>query len=302
MLYKYISSKRIISKVLTDLDLGEENIRITDLLEWIGESLLKVGSFPRFIIRTTGREDLPVLEISNYQSELPYDFHSLIQVSYSTSASGPFYPMRYATGSYDYNPEVNDVTDTGVEDITSTSNLVTLCMQLYNLSYADALVKVNTEVNTREVLNSLLTSTSTSISDITDSTDYTYTIRGGYIKTNQSTGYLQLSYQAIPTDIEGYPLIPDNESYVEALYWYCVMKLYYPKWVTGTIRDAVYYDARRSWNYYRKQAYGEAMMPDKGQLESIKNTWLRLIPNINEYDTSFSNLGQQEIVYNHATE
>ncbi|MFA5397251.1 MAG: hypothetical protein WC346_14670 [Methanogenium sp.] len=302
MLYKYISSKRIISKVLTDLDLGEENIRITDLLEWIGESLLKVGSFPQFIIRTTGREDLPVLEISNYQSELPYDFHSLIQVSYSTSASGPFYPMRYATGSYDYNPEVNDVTDTGVEDITSTSNLVTLCMQLYNLSYADALVKVNTEVNTREVLNSLLTSTSTSISDITDSTDYTYTIRGGYIKTNQSTGYLQLSYQAIPTDIEGYPLIPDNESYVEALYWYCVMKLYYPKWVTGTIRDAVYYDARRSWNYYRKQAYGEAMMPDKGQLESIKNTWLRLIPNINEYDTSFSNLGQQEIVYNHATE
>ena len=302
MLYKYISSKRIISKVLTDLDLGEENIRITDLLEWIGESLLKVGSFPQFIIRTTGRADLPVLEISNYQSELPYDFHSLIQVSYSTSASGPFYPMRYATGSYDYNPEVNDVTDTGVEDITSTSNLVTLCMQLYNLSYADALVKVNTEVNTREVLNSLLTSTSTSISDITDSTDYTYTIRGGYIKTNQSTGYLQLSYQAIPTDIEGYPLIPDNESYVEALYWYCVMKLYYPKWVTGTIRDAVYYDARRSWNYYRKQAYGEAMMPDKGQLESIKNTWLRLIPNINEYDTSFSNLGQQEIVYNHATE
>ena len=302
MLYKYISSKRIISKVLTDLDLGEENIRITDLLEWIGESLLKIGGFPQFIIRTTGREDLPVLEISNYQSELPYDFHSLIQVSYSTSASGPFYPMRYATGSYDYNPEVNDVTDTGVEDITSTSNLVTLCMQLYNLSYADALVKVNTEVNTREVLNSLLTSTSTSISDITDSTDYTYTIRGGYIKTNQSTGYLQLSYQAIPTDIEGYPLIPDNESYVEALYWYCVMKLYYPKWVTGTIRDAVYYDARRSWNYYRKQAYGEAMMPDKGQLESIKNTWLRLIPNINEYDTSFSNLGQQEIVYNHATE
>lgn len=302
MVYKYVSSKRVISKVLTDLDLGEENIRTADLLEWIGESLLKIGGFPQFIIRTTGREDLPVLEISNYQSELPYDFHSLIQVSYSTSADGPFYPMRYATGSYDYNPEVNDSTDTNVEDITSTSNLVTLCMQLYNLSYADALVKINTEENTRGILNSLLQSSSTDITDSTNTTDYTYTIRGGYIKTNQSTGYLQLSYQAIPTDLEGYPLIPDNESYIEALYWYCVMKLYYPKWVTGTIRDAVYYDARRSWNYYRKQAYGESMMPDKGQLESIKNTWLRLIPNINEYDTSFSNLGQQELVYNHATE
>lgn len=300
MLYKLTSSKRVISKVLTDADIQEENIRISDLLEWIGEGLIKIGGFPQFIIRTTGREEIPVITLSNYQAELPYDFHSLIQVSFCTTENGPFYPMRQATGSYEPNPIVTEVS-TNVEDITANSNLVILAMQLYNLSYADALTKINTEANTRSILNSLLVNNKVNPNASTDTTDYIYTIRGGYIKTNQESGFLQITYHAIPTDLDGYPLVPDNESYIEALYWYCVMKLYYPKWVTGSIRDAVYYDARRSWNYYRKQAYGEAMMPDKGQLESIKNSWLRLIPNINEYDTSMSNIGQQEVVYNHAT-
>ncbi len=302
MVYKLESAKRVVAKVLTDLDLQEENIRISDILQYIGEGLLKIGAFPQFLIRTTGREDLPFIELSNYQAELPYDFHSIIQVSYGTTVNGPFYPMRYATGSYEHNPVGSTTTDTGVEDITATSNLVTLCMQLYDLTYDQALIKLNTEPNTRSILNSLLTTTSSTTSGPTSTEDFIYTIRGGYIKTNQGTGFIQLSYQAIPTDLEGYPLIPDNESYIEALYWYCVMKLYYPKWVTGSIRDAVYYDARRSWNYYRKQAYGEAMMPDRGQLESIKNSWLRLIPNVNEFDNSFSTNGQQELIYNHATE
>jgi hypothetical protein len=121
---------------------------------------------------------------------------------------------------------------------------------------------------------------------------------GNYIKINISSGYLMMAYQAIPTDKNGYPLIPDNESFLEAIYWYINMKLMYPEWREGRVRDAVYYDARRSWNYYRKQAYGEAMMPNADQLESLKNTWLRLVPNIDEHATFYSTLSDQEIIYN----
>ena len=301
MIYKLCSIKRVISKVLTDLDLQEENIRISDMLSWASEALLKIGGFSTLSIKTTGREEQPLLEISNYQAELPFDFHSLIQVSYGTSADGPFYPMRYATGSYEHNPVVTDAINTNVEDTTPTTSLVTLAMQLYSLSYEDALSLINTDVSIRGILSGLLVTTP-STSTLTDTSDYIYTIRGGWIKTNQSTGYLLMSYQAIPIDLEGYPLIPDNESYIEAIYWYIVMKLYYPKWVQGQIRDAVYYEAKRSYNYYCKQAYGNAMMPDKGQLESIKNAWIRLYPNLDEFTTAFSNLGQQELVYNHSTE
>ena len=107
-----------------------------------------------------------------------------------------------------------------------------------------------------------------------------------------------LSYNAIPTDDDGYPLIPDNIGFIDAIYWYIVMKLYYPMWKIGKIRDAVYYDARRSWNFYCKQAYGNAMMPDSGQLEALKNSWLRLVPEINEQKGFFSTLGQEQRIYN----
>ena len=105
-----------------------------------------------------------------------------------------------------------------------------------------------------------------------------------------------LAYQAVPTDGDGYPMIPDNQSYIEAVYWYIVMKLLYPKWVSGQTRDAVYFDARRSWNFYCKQAYGNALLPNKDQMESIKNAWVRLIPEINEHTSGYSTLGQRQII------
>ena len=76
------------------------------------------------------------------------------------------------------------------------------------------------------------------------------------------------------------------------------MKLTYPEWKAGRIRDAVYYDTRSSWNFYRKQAYGHSMMPNIDQLESIKNAWLRLVPEINEHANAFASLNVRQQIYN----
>ena len=303
MVYKFVSLKSIIAKVISDNDIQEENVRIADMLEWASEALESIGAFPQFIIKTTGRDDLPLLQLVNYQAELPYDFHSLIQVSYSTSSNGPFSPMRYGTGAFDHNPAIQEETESSnLGGIASTSDIITVCMQLFNISYAEAVEKIRTEDLTKSILLSLLEAkTNPASGSESFTTDPIYVIRGGYIKTNVEDGYLMVSYQAIPTDIEGYPLIPDTAAFRTALYWYINMKLLYPQWKNGQVRDAVYIDARRSWNYFCKQAYGDAMMPDRGQLESIKNSWLRLIPNINEQDTDFSHLGEQQVVYTHST-
>lgn len=302
MIYKNTSIKRVIAKVFTDLDLQEGDHRITDMIEWAGEALEKIGAFPSFKNKVTGRDGTPFLEIINYQSQLPNDFHSLIQVSFSENINGPYYPMRYGTGSFDYGKTINPITS--ITNVFPDSSLVTLAMVLYSLSYDEALLKINTEPITRSNLSGILSemtkksSPDSSDSNTSTTTDYTYVITPGYIKTNISTGYIQMAYQAIPTDSEGYPLIPDDASFIEAIYWYIVTKLLYPQWKQGSIRDAVYYDARRSWNFYCKQAYGNALMPNKDQLESIKNTWLRLVPEINEHATSYSTLGQQQNIYN----
>ena len=128
-------------------------------------------------------------------------------------------------------------------------------------------------------------------------TDFVYTISNNYIRVNHATGYIMMTFQSVPLDDDGYPLVPDDASYQEALYWYITMKLLYPGWKNGQVRDSVYLDARRCWSYYCKQAYGNALMPDQGSLASIKNTWLSLMPRI-DTDDAFSTLGEEQTIYN----
>lgn len=304
MIYKTTSVERVIAKVFTDLDLKEGDHKISDQIEWAGEALEKIGAFPSFVNKVTGKDGIPLLTLTNYSCKLPCDFHNLIQVSYSTSITGPFYPMRYGTGNFDNgNPTVTNSTSS-ISDVANTSDLVTLAMELYTLDYDAALVYINANPAIRSKLTAILNISTPSLNSesgdgMATTSDITYVVTSGYIKTNIETGYLMMAYQAIPTDNKGYPMIPDDSAFIEAIYWYIVMKLYYPMWVAGQIRDAVYYDARRSWNYYCKQAYADALMPNTDQLESIKNSWLRLVPEINEHASGFSTLGQAQAYYNH---
>jgi len=302
MLYRLTSVKRVIAKVFTDLDLKEGDHRISDMVEWCAEALLKIGAFPQFINKVTGKDGTPYLEIFDYQAKLPSDFHSLIQASFSENVAGPYYPMTYGTGSFELAKDMDEIAS--LDNAFPESSYVTLAMSLYNKDYADALVYVNTEPNIRDTLTVMLNRMYPSSGipgttyDASGLVDYKYIITPNYIKTNARTGYVMMAYQAIPTDSEGYPLVPDDVDFLEALYWYVTMKLLYPEWKLGRVRDEVYYDARRSWNFNCKKAYGNAMMPNVDQLESIKNQWLRLVPEIHEHAGGFSTLGDRQMIYN----
>jgi hypothetical protein len=41
---KLVSSKAVLAKIIADLDLKEDEIRITDVREWIGEAMEKIGA------------------------------------------------------------------------------------------------------------------------------------------------------------------------------------------------------------------------------------------------------------------
>jgi len=94
------------------------------------------------------------------------------------------------------------------------------------------------------------------------------------------------------------PLIPDKPSYFEAIYWYVAMKLLYIEYFTGRKPQHIYYDAKRSWNFYRQQAYAECIMPNENELENIKNTWHTMVPELDSYRTYFSTTGDKQIIYN----
>ena len=296
MITKLTSVKSVIAKIIADLDIKEEELRISDVIEWIGESIEKIGAVTQFEKKVT------TIPICNHQAKLPCCLHQLHQVAYSFNECGPWFPMRKATGSFAVWGD--DVTCCNNSKYAHDDVIVNLVIDMIgNIDKTKALELLNTNQNLRTIVTNLVNSKnynadSTSWSTANPSLGLQYSVKPEYIMTNIRDGYLKISYSALPTDEEGYVLVPDLASYKEAIYWYVLMKMMYPKKLNGQINREDYYDIRRSWNFYRNQAYAEALMPNEDGLESIKNNWNKIVPEYRDHDTFYSHTGERQIIYN----
>ena len=299
MVYKMVSSKSVIAKVIADLDLKEEDIRITDVRQWIGDACMNIGSVNQL------EHKVVVLPLNSYQCKLPCDLERLNSVAYSVSNCGGWIPMKKTTGTfsvYDKNCGCN------CEMLIQDSAMFPLVKNMFNLTNdKQALDKLNSDDNLRKTLSTLINqyticSTNGKAHNLIGGTNFSntvqYDVKPGYLISNVPEGFVKISYHAIFTDDEGMPMIPDIPSYFEAIYWYVAMKLYYPKYLAGDISQHVYYDMKRSYNFYRKQAYAESLMPNIDEMTDIKHTWHTLVPEVDEDKTFFSTTGDRQEVYN----
>lgn len=296
MITKLTSVKTVIAKIIADLDLKEDDTRITDIREWAGEAIEKIGAVTQF---TKKVEDI---ELHDHQAPLPCDLHQLHQVAYSFSCNGPWLPTRKATGSFAvWGGHDCDCKCLKPEMIIQNDVLVNLVVDMYgNIDKTEAIEMINTNQNLRTILSNLINDHTyiNGINSVNPSFGIQYTVKPGFIMCNAPCGYLKISYSGIPTDEDGYALIPDLASYTEAIYWYVTMKMKYPEYLNGRMNREIYYDIRRSWNFYRNQAYAEAMMPNEDGLESIKNNWNKIVPEFRDHNSFYSHTGERQIIYN----
>ena len=136
-------------------------------------------------------------------------------------------------------------------------------------------------------------------------TNNSFYISGNYIITDitTSTGVnatvdespqINVVYLGVPVDDDGYPLIPDDVYFLEACAKYVTYMLDYKEWRKGNVADKVLLRSETDYLFYVNSARGSANMPSAGQLENLKNVWVRLIPKQNEYNSFFSNNSKQE--------
>lgn len=299
MINKLVSSKSIIAKIIADLDLQEEEIKISDFIEWIGEANEKIGAVTQCI-----QKDI-VLKVSGYQAKLPSDLNNLYTVAFSFKSNGGWIPLKRSTSNFTL-PDA--ITPSDTEMLINDNDMIPLVKNLFGYTNdREAIDKLNGNTNVKPILSTLLNQyTVPSVNgtmQFSNSTNFSntlqYMLKPGYIVTNVENGYIKLSYDAIAVDIDGYPMIPDNQSYFEAIYWYVTMKFKYPLYLNGRMPQYIYFDIRNSWNFYRKQAYAEALMPTQDELENIKNTWTKLVPVYDDNSTFLSNISDEQIIYNH---
>ena len=301
---RMISSNTVIAKVIADLQLQESDIRITDMREWCMEAILKIGAIQQY------EHKVAILPIECHQVALPCDLYKLGQVAFSFCNGGGWLPMRKATSSFGvfHDRECSNEPCMLIPDTA----MFPLVKNMFNLNTdREALEKLNEDTNLRQTLSILLnqwtvgTVNGKFVPGVVDHRDGTmfsnelqYTTKPGYINTCMPRGFVKISYYAIYTDEDSMPMIPDLESYKEAIYWYVTMKLMYPKKLKGQISQGDYYDIRNSYNFYRKQAYAEAMIPTVDDLETISNIYTKLYPEINDHSMFFSTSGDEQNIYN----
>lgn len=285
MIYNYTKCESVIAKIMADLDISETKLRITDIKEWIFEAVDKIGAPMQYITKESGVDGEPLLQMHEYQVPIPCGLQSLDGVAYGTSPNGPWIPMRSETSNFKSMSHRENIPHLhSYHDDIFIEKKPTIPAQFWTRNYVKYAEKM--------LFNGTLEQP-------------TYFIKPGWIVTNKRTGFIKLSYKTIAVDECGYPLIPDLSSYQEAIYWYVVMKLSFPKYLSGKLggkgvnsAQNTYFYTQQQWNFYRNQAYAEAMMPDEGTMRSIKNDWNKLIPDYESDRFFYKNQGVNEIDYN----
>lgn len=299
MIYKYTKCESVIAKIMADLDSSEVRQRISDIREWIFEAIEKIGAPMQYIQRESGSDGVPIFKIQDNQIPLPADLVSIDGLAYSKSGKGSWVPMSTATGIFKApkkeNKPAEPIDDSDPANLTVDRSKE---QEVPNMKY-----KLPTTQEQMITTNGMKYYERFVNDPRMEKPEYF--IKPGWIVTNMRDGFIKIAYKAIATDERGYPLIPDLASYQEAVYWYVVMKLNFPKFLKGKLggkgvnnNAMVYNHIRTQWGFYRSQAYAEAMMPTQGDMQNIKRDWNKLIPDWDGDETFYGNIGKQQSIYN----
>lgn len=324
--FTYTSMNTLLAKLSRDLrgvDISE-----SDIIEWAGEAL----GFMKLV--EIQEEALAFLEVKDYQAEIPEGFQYVIQIARNNSFDtkekmssldilnnmncGSVLKTESAT------QDCRVITDNHCEPIDCNKVACTDCngnllnepelayyrpyfdlkyeyswwmessyyresytpVRLANHSFMGSLVAEVPE----EVRHGLYAAT-------TDE----YTIVGGYpnlcLRFSFKDGLVALSYVRAKIDSEtGYPLIPDDTLFLNAITYYIKWKLAERlRWNgrEGFVQEAQ--DAERLWRRYLRQALNRAKMPQGvDDYQDLLEESLYLIPRHRKYYGFFGKLGREE--------
>lgn len=319
--FNYTSVDTIFAKFSRDLrgtDLHE-----SDVIEWIGEALgfMKVVEIQE--------EAVAFIEVKDFKAELPIGFQSIIQIAKDNYWSAEVKKSPCDIINSICNCENTSTQVIATEDCGCTPNntgyVVTDCQGkilnegveiAYYRPYFDLKYEYQgwctssyytqnfspVRLANNSFFNSLVcTENNPDIKRLYQQTTDEYTIAGGYpdmqLRFSFKEGYIALAYLKNVFDEEtGYPVIPDDISFITAITYYVKWKIaerYRWNGREGFAQEAQ--DAEAKWLKYVRQAINKAKMPTGvDQYQNMMEQSLYLIPRTRKYYGYFGNLGREE--------
>lgn len=106
-----------------------------------------------------------------------------------------------------------------------------------------------------------------------------YRIQGNIIYSSLRDKELEVSYKALPIDEEGFPMLPDNSSFIKALELYIKKQYFTVLFDMGKITGQVLNNTQQEYAWYVGQCQSDLVRPTWDEMKSITNTWTNIIIN-----------------------
>lgn len=297
---QFTTVDRVLAKFHRDLR-GTE-INESDAIEWIGEAL---GFLE---VKQIQEEAIAFLEVENYETIVPSHFNMVIQIArkkhYEKKQTCPLQLVEEVIDSCSCTTPIEETLITDCSGSVLDDTEVTYYTPYFDLRWEYDLWR-NSDFYYREFVPVKLANHTFFNSIVCKERDEDlyktgllldeYTIVGGVqkkLRFSFQEGLIVLSYLRTSLDKEtGYPLIPDNESYISAINYYLKWKI--AEWYQWNGREGfqgpLVSDLERKWLKYARQAKNYMKMPkgvDEYQ-ELMEQTFS--LPTLYKYNNFFGN-------------
>jgi|1_EtaG_2_1085319.scaffolds.fasta_scaffold00175_5 hypothetical protein len=287
MIYKLTTIHQIIGKVVRDLDLSDKEVPWQDMIEWIAEGLEHIGSYYQFA------EKEAIIVIEDHKGVLPCDFHKSIKFLQGCDVGGlansvPLWGLlNNALDCCDWrttNPEGTVEEGDCMQIVDALSFQKLQLAQHSQATYATSFY--NHLPNSQNLMDQGLT--------YSGANGNAYRVNFDTVTAAFRYGFISLRYLAIPVDTVGYPLVPDDVSFRDALMWKCAYQLSLRghQFKNPQLQD--FETCKFYWNQYCIQARAEANAPDPDQMERLARIFNTLSVDYHQYYDDFRNLGAPE--------
>jgi hypothetical protein len=133
----------------------------------------------------------------------------------------------------------------------------------------------------------------------TTNSEHSFKTQGRVIYTSFSEGMVTVAYKATKVDDDGFPMLIDNEVYLDALEAYITLKVYTAKFRSGKIASGILQEIQQSYAVAAKLLETEFSTPSVSEMESMTRYFNSLIPRVKEFDRGFKHLSDRQIIKKH---
>lgn len=125
--------------------------------------------------------------------------------------------------------------------------------------------------------------------------EFTYKIQGMVIFTSTKETDLEIAYRGFMTDEEGYPLLPDNASFLRGLENYIKLQWFTILYDMGKLSQQVMDSTKQEYAWAAGDAQSEFSRLSIDQAETLFNSFKTMLPRNNEHWKAFFDNGAKEL-------